>query len=88
MRRKLYLSAYIDLYSRKVVGWDRDKHMRSGLVETALKRACGVEIHLEDSWYTLIKAANLSVIIIEYYWVVGVLKKTFVGAIFVEIIPL
>jgi len=35
---KLYLAAYIDLYSRKVVGWSIDKHMRSELVETALKR--------------------------------------------------
>ena len=36
---KLYLAAYIDLYSRKVVGWAIDKHMRSELVELALKRA-------------------------------------------------
>jgi len=36
---KLYLAAYIDLYSRKVVGWAIDTHMRSELVETALKRA-------------------------------------------------
>lgn len=35
---KLYLAAYIDLYSRKVVGWSIDTHMRSELVETALKR--------------------------------------------------
>ncbi len=32
---KLYLSAYIYLYSLRVMSWDRDKHMRSGLVETA-----------------------------------------------------
>lgn len=36
---KLYLAVYIDLYSRKVIGWSLDKHMRSELVETALKRA-------------------------------------------------
>lgn len=36
---KLYLAVYIDLYSRKVVGWAIDTHMRSELVETALKRA-------------------------------------------------
>jgi len=36
---KLYLAAYMDLYSRKVVGWAIDKHMRSELVERALKRA-------------------------------------------------
>jgi len=35
---KLYLAAYIDLYSRKVIGWSLDNHMRSELVETALKR--------------------------------------------------
>jgi len=34
----MYLAAYIDLYSRKVVGWAIDTHMRSELVETA-KRA-------------------------------------------------
>jgi len=34
----MYLAAYIDLYSRKVVGWAIDTHMRSELVET-LKRA-------------------------------------------------
>jgi len=37
--QKGYLAAYIDLYSRKVVGWAFDTHMRSELVETALKRA-------------------------------------------------
>jgi len=35
----MYLAVYIDLYSRKVVGWAIDTHMRSELVETALKRA-------------------------------------------------
>jgi transposase InsO family protein len=35
----MYLAAYIDLYSRKIVGWAIDTHMRSELVETALKRA-------------------------------------------------
>ena len=35
----LYLATYIDLYSRRVVGWALDNHMRSELVETALKRA-------------------------------------------------
>lgn len=35
----MYLAAYIDLYSRKVVGWAMDRHMRSELVEAALKRA-------------------------------------------------
>lgn len=36
---KLYLAVYIDLYSRKVVGWSIEPHMRPELVETALKRA-------------------------------------------------
>ncbi len=34
-----YLAVYIDLYSRRVVGWVIDTHMRSELVEMALKRA-------------------------------------------------
>ncbi|MCF6345305.1 MAG: IS3 family transposase [Thiomicrorhabdus sp.] len=36
---KLYLACYIDLYSRKVVGWSLENNMRSELTETALKRA-------------------------------------------------
>ncbi|WP_232023563.1 IS3 family transposase [Thiomicrorhabdus aquaedulcis] len=35
----MYLATYIDLYSRKVVGWALESHMRSELIETALKRA-------------------------------------------------
>ena len=35
----VYLAVVIDLYSRKVVGWSADAHMRSELVEEALKRA-------------------------------------------------
>jgi putative transposase len=45
---KLYLAAYIDLCSRKVIGWSLDTHMRSELVETALKRVYGVESHRKD----------------------------------------
>ena len=35
----MYLAVFIDLYSRKVVGWALDTHMTSELIETALKRA-------------------------------------------------
>lgn len=35
----MYLAVFIDLYSRKVVGWALDTHMKSELIETALKRA-------------------------------------------------
>lgn len=35
----MYLAAFIDLYSRKVVGWALDTQMNSELIETALKRA-------------------------------------------------
>jgi transposase InsO family protein len=34
-----FLCVFIDLYSRQIVGWAMDKHMRSEWVETALKRA-------------------------------------------------
>lgn len=34
-----YLATYMDLYSRRVVGWAVSNHMRSELIETALKRA-------------------------------------------------
>jgi len=36
---KLYLAAYIDLYSRRVVGFATTPHMRSDLTELALQRA-------------------------------------------------
>ncbi|WP_232023575.1 IS3 family transposase [Thiomicrorhabdus aquaedulcis] len=34
-----YLAVFIDLYSRRVVGWAMDKHMSAQLVKTALMRA-------------------------------------------------
>lgn len=67
---KGYLAAYIDLFSRSVVGWAFDKHMRSDLVETALKRALwnrkppkGLMVHTDqgrqfvsDNYLTLLKS--------------------------------
>ena len=35
----LYLAAVIDIYSRKVIGWQLDKNLNSDLVERALKNA-------------------------------------------------
>ena len=35
----LYLAAVIDLYSRKVIGWQLDKSLGSDLVEKALQKA-------------------------------------------------
>jgi transposase InsO family protein len=35
----LYLAAVIDIYSRKIIGWQLDKHMSSDLVEKALQNA-------------------------------------------------
>ena len=35
----LYLAAVIDIYSRKVIGWQLDKNLNSELVEQALKNA-------------------------------------------------
>jgi putative transposase len=35
----LYLAAVIDIYSRKVIGWQLDKNLNSELVERALKNA-------------------------------------------------
>lgn len=39
MQGWLYLAVVIDLYSRKIVGWAISNHMRSSLVEQALKMA-------------------------------------------------
>ena len=35
----LYLAAVMDIYSRKVIGWQLDKNLNSDLVERALKNA-------------------------------------------------
>lgn len=35
----LYLAAVLDLYSRKIIGWQVDKQLRSDLVEKALENA-------------------------------------------------
>jgi transposase InsO family protein len=34
-----YLSVWMDLYSRRIVGWDDQDHMKESLVATSLKRA-------------------------------------------------
>lgn len=39
LQGKLYLAAYVDLYSRRVVGFATAPHMRSELTELALQRA-------------------------------------------------
>lgn len=39
----LYLSIFIDIFSRKVVGWAMDTHMRDKLVISALNQAIGRE---------------------------------------------
>jgi transposase InsO family protein len=70
---KGFLAAYIDLFSRKVVGWAFETHMRSDLVETALKRALwqrkppkGLMVHtdqgrqfISDNYLTLLKSWSL-----------------------------
>jgi len=67
---KLYLAAYIDLYSRRVVGFATASHMRSELTELALQRALwsrkppkGLLVHtdqgaqfISDNYRALLKA--------------------------------
>jgi transposase InsO family protein len=36
-----YLSVWMDLYSRKIVGWDLQDHMRESMVIASLKKAIG-----------------------------------------------
>jgi len=71
---KLYLAAYIDLYSRRVVGYAIDSHMRSELSELALQRALwsrkpskGLMVHtdqgsqfISDDYRALLKAWGLN----------------------------
>jgi len=40
--RFLYLSVWMDLCSRKIVGWDLQDHMRESLILTSLRKALGV----------------------------------------------
>ena len=35
----LYLAVWMDLYSRKLIGWQLDNHMKEALVVTAFKKA-------------------------------------------------
>jgi putative transposase len=37
----LYVAAVLDLYSRRVVGWAMDSHMKTGLISQALNMAIG-----------------------------------------------
>lgn len=71
---KLYLAAYIDLYSRRVVGYAIASHMRSELTELALQRALwsrkppkGIMVHtdqgsqfISDDYRSLLKAWGLN----------------------------
>lgn len=71
---KLYLAAYIDLYSRRVVGFAVASHMRSELTELALQRALwsrkppkGLMVHtdqgsqfISDDYRSLLKAWHLN----------------------------
>ena len=70
---KLYLAVYIDLYSRRVVGFATASHMRSELTELALQRALrsrkppkGLMVHtdqgsqfISNNYRKLLKAWNL-----------------------------
>ncbi len=70
---KLYLAAYVDLYSRRVVGFAVASHMRSELTELALQRAIwsrkppkGLMVHtdqgsqfISDNYRALLKAWDI-----------------------------
>mgnify|MGYP003610129863 CR=1 FL=1 len=43
----VYLATVIDLWSRKVVGWETSDSMETGLVITALERACASRVRPE-----------------------------------------
>jgi transposase InsO family protein len=45
----LYLATVIDLYSRRLVGWAIADHMRTDLVETALRRAAVIRGGLDGA---------------------------------------
>lgn len=44
-----YLATVIDCYSKKIVGWAVDDHMRVGLVETALRNAAATTVIEPDA---------------------------------------
>ena len=37
-----YLSVWMDLFSRKLIGWHLDDNMQEGLITAAFKKALGV----------------------------------------------
>ena len=53
-----YLATVIDLASRKVVGWAMADHMRTELVEDALKMAFANGDHTKESFFTRTGAVN------------------------------
>ena len=49
----VYLATVIDCYSKKVVGWSIDDHMRTELVEDALKNAAATTLILPNAiWHS------------------------------------
>jgi putative transposase len=54
----LYLSVFIDIFSRKVVGWSMDTTLRHPLPRQHLFRLVGENIQKEDYWFIPIRAAN------------------------------
>jgi len=67
----MYLGPILTFYSRKVVGWAIDTHMRSELVETVLKRALWNRKPPKGLWFIRIKEASLLAIAIDGYSSIG-----------------
>jgi putative transposase len=62
----LYLAAILDLYSRKIVGWAMENHLRESLVEQALLMALEQRCPPLDSCIIPIEAASMPAMPI--YW--------------------
>ncbi|NGP46855.1 DDE-type integrase/transposase/recombinase [Bacillaceae bacterium SIJ1] len=63
----LYLASVMDLYSRRVIGWDIRDRMTKELVITALKRAMITQPPMRGLILIPIKEANMPPMTIKHY---------------------
>ena len=64
----IYLATVIDCYSKKVVGWSIADHMRTELVETALRNAAATAVIEPDAIFHSTAAASTPRPVIGHWW--------------------
>ena len=66
-RRWLYLAVVLDLFSRKVIGWSLDNHMREGLILEAFNMAVSCRDIEKISCYTQTGEYSIAAMIIRMH---------------------